>query len=281
MQNTSVLALLQAANYREFIRLCMQGAGSSRPLSFAELSRRAGFSSRSYPSDVVSGYRRITAASLPGFIKALKLKGDLKNYFVLLVSREETDLQPLGLAKEQVNKNLAKVRERLQSRFEGSAETSEKVYSHKYWLEIYAALGDPTSGASLAEILTKTKIAKTECAEALLKMTEAGLVRQEPRSQRYFAVENHISFDELGGAGFFRKHFISSLQELSRQATEESFSKQDRLFLTSVFSISQDRAEEFRKELRDLMVRFVDSSENPKGDSVAKLVVGFLPEIPS
>jgi len=277
MKDPIIPLLVNVKNYREFITVKMKGHEGARQLTWAELSRRAGFSSRSYPSDVVSGHRRITATSLPGFIKGLGLKGDLKTLFTLLVSQEE-DLEIVGVAQDNIARNLEKVRERLLSRFE-NRETSDRVYSQRYWLEVYAALGSPSEGATLSEVAGKTKLPREECLRVLEKMEAAGLVRLDYQNKHFIAVENHIAFDKLGESDFFRKHFINSLQELSRQATPESFKKQDRLFLTSVFSISQHRATEFKKELRELIVRFVDSSENAKGDSIAKVVVGFLPEV--
>lgn len=271
--------VLHAKNYREFIKLAMAGTSRSRAISFAELSRRAGFSSRSYPSDVVNGHRRITAASLPQFIQGLKLTGDFKNYFVLLVSHEEQDINPLGYSREKIEKSLLKVRERMRTGFAPEKQVaSSKVYGKKFTLEVYAALGTANGGASLNEIMSRTKLSKEKCATILLEMQEDGLIQYDREANRFFAPESHRIMDKLGD-DFFRLHFLESLRYISSEATETAFKKEDRLFLTSVFSISKSQAEKLKKELRDVIIRFADTAEDASGDSIAKVVVGFIPEV--
>lgn len=65
------------------------GSKKSKPLSYAEFARRAGFSSRAFARELLIGKRRITASTFAQIAKALGLKGAWKDYFQTLVMIEE------------------------------------------------------------------------------------------------------------------------------------------------------------------------------------------------
>src|SRR5947209_5689664 len=110
-------ALLACRSYRQFLSRAFAELKRENPrFSLAEFSRRAGFSSRSVPRDIQSGYRRMTPAALARFIQAFRLKGDQKAYFVHLVALDEPDCLPERISAGQIRERLKKLAQRLELR---------------------------------------------------------------------------------------------------------------------------------------------------------------------
>lgn len=269
--------LLRAGSYREFLSHLMRHPERGRPISYAELARRAGFSSRSFPADVISGHRRVTAASLPQFIRGLNLKGDLRNYFSLLVALEEPDVNPDRLSIGEIEKALLKLRSRLEARaVQPQSMTPSRVYGSEHWIDVYASLGRPEIGSTVADVAARTKLSMKICEDALKGMATNGAVVFKSDVGRYFTISPHLVFDRLGGETYFQKHYLATLAKMSRHASGAAFKDPTNWFFTSVFSIDKKRASEFKDRLRQLVLEFVESSEEPDGDSLAKLAIGFL-----
>jgi uncharacterized protein (TIGR02147 family) len=279
LANSGTPSFIDATSYREFLKLALKDSthGKSQ-LTVAELSRRAGFSSRSYPADVMNGHRRVTLSSLPGFIRGLNLKGDQRILFCLLVSKEEPDVNVDGLTPKQIDKRLMKVRYRLHNRFSNPTSSKPKaLYQLQSCLEVYAALGTLKDGACLQEIRTRTRLSARDCEEALAHLEKFQVIRVDVALERYYPLENeHLIFETIKSNTPFQQHYLSMLSYFIKRASVD-FDGNDRLFFSSTFSIRKERAPEFKRELRELVLRFIDNSEDPLGDSIAKMIVGFVP----
>jgi hypothetical protein len=59
------------------------------------------------------------------------------------------------------------------------------------------------------------------------------------------------------------------------ESARRDFTTEEHLFFTSAFSVPRRRMPALRRALQDLILEFVDDSETPDGDSIAKLVLGF------
>jgi hypothetical protein len=68
------LPLAEVKNPRDFLKAILQlREKSGRKFSFSQLARAAGFTSRSYPREVLTGRRRLTPKSSRAFSKGLRL----------------------------------------------------------------------------------------------------------------------------------------------------------------------------------------------------------------
>jgi hypothetical protein len=279
MENSKIgVELLGVESYREFLASSLnQVKTGKRPLSYAELSRRAGFSSRSYPADVIKGLRRITPATLPLFVKGLRLRGQWKNYFTLLVASEEADINTDRMTSEEIKEKLARLRARIQSfTRKPSAVTPKRFYERRGWLEVYAALGTMEKGATLKDIVSRTGYSQLMCESIVKVMVEFDVASLNEASDRYRPCAPHIIFDRLGGESFFQNHYLALLEEVQREARGPRFKKEENFFFTSVFSVNRRKAPELKSRLRELMHEFSDGSEVAEGDSIAKLCVSFM-----
>ena len=269
-------ALAKCDNYREFLRVAFAHLKSrNKHFGFAEFSRRASFSSRSYPRDVVGGKKRITPRSLPKFVKALKLTPDLESLFTILVGLEELEVfLPGNVAVEDRKKALRKIRNRLAAKAAGPSPhtQAEQFYQLNSWLPVYVSLGTAEGGATLAEVQSRTRFSKIICRRVLEDMASRKVVRKS--GNRYYSESFHLIFDQLGQSEFFKSQFIRSLQEVAHSA-ERNFGGKVQLFFHSVFSVEEKKLQTLREELRNVILKFVDHAENPQGDRVAKISLAF------
>lgn len=275
VSSTLPLGLLECTSEREFLARWYTWAKENKPnLTYAVLTRRAGFSSRSYVRDVMTGKRRLTQDALPRFVKAMELKGEYRRFFSLLV---QSAPNRFGIVSDsKVKDKIVRLKNRvLSTREPGRFPThAHSLYLGKNRLEIYAALGTPESGATLEEICTRTGFSKEECSKTLVQMMSDGAVSPGSEGNRFFAKEPHLVLPKIGNQGVFQASYLHFLEETKARAKKE-FESDDQLFISSVFSIDPKQMPEFKEELRQLLVRFVDTAENPNGKKVVRLVTGF------
>lgn len=268
--------LVTATDYRDFLRKAFGEMQSHNPrFSYAHFARKAGFSSRSHPKDVLDGYRRMTPATFSKFSKALGLVGDSKNYFTYLVGLEEPDIQPGNCSKQEMLMKLNKIKNRLQARLEMQKNSGdEEIYKIKHWQELYAALGTPTEGASLEEVAGRSRLPARVCEASLQKMCECHLILYSQETLRYFTKNLHVAFDKLGRDQFFKSGYLDMAHSLQKDA-RTNFDKNDRLFFSSAFSIRKSDLPKARKALREALLQFVADAENSEGDTIARVVVAM------
>jgi uncharacterized protein (TIGR02147 family) len=265
-------ALANCRTYREFLETAFSHLKKrNKHFGYAEFSRRAGFSSRSYPRDVLVGKKRITARSLPQIIKALKLTPDLETLFTALVGSEEKEVSIEGYSSIADRKlALSKVQNRLRSRTESSPllGRADKFYELESWLPVYVSLGTPEDGATLAQVVSRTRLSKMLCRKVLEEMTHFKVIRRA--GEKFFTENFHLVFKHLGKSEFFKNQFLNSLKEVAFNA-DQDFEGKRQLFFHSVLSVDEKKMVALREELESVILKFVDRAESPHGDRVAKI----------
>ena len=248
-------ALLKAAGYREFIAIALGPVANGRRANFAAFARRAGFTSRSFPRDVVAGTRRITATSLPRLSTAGS--GRPRAYFEALVAREEPEAMtsPGGPPEPaRLEAKLERLRARLRAR--PSPPRRPRAFSRR-------------TGSAWRSTPRSERARKGEprgdrrpdardgsgCRAALEEMERQGLVRADEPSGRFHPTESQLVLREMGGSNPVREYYLESLEQVRRQARED-FGSESRLFLNSVFSVDSRRAPELKRQLRELLEKF-------------------------
>jgi hypothetical protein len=137
-------------------------------------------------------------------------------------------------------------------------------------------MGTPEAGTALPQIATRASLTEAVCLSVLQQMLEQKVARHEPATGHYHPRQLRLDLTDSGKDRYFKWHFEQTLAEAAREARAE-FNTPDRLFFESVFTVDRTRAPQFKKALRDLLLRFVDQVENPEGDTLGKLLVSFGP----
>ncbi len=271
-----VRAALEAKDYRGFIAgaILATAKPGGKP-NIAAISRKAGFSSRSFIGDVIDGRRRLSPASYPKLVKALGLPVKVKNYFHLLVAQEEKELNHEGLKQDQIEAKLQELRHRLGSVLENKIKEDKArdvICKGRDMLDCYAALGDPEIGATAEEIAKKTDLPLSTVEVVLRNFVAREVVTQ--RDGRYASSNAMLFFKDLGANEGAKACFLQSIDEMKRKANA-GFTQRDRAFYQFVFSVDSARMPELKQRLWELLQEFMETHENTKGDKVAKLILGL------
>lgn len=262
--------ILQSTHYRELLRVALnERARTGRALSFAELSRRGGFRSRSFPRDVLGSTRGLTRESARRFAKAFGFPSVVSTYLYALVDldREQESLELRKKAQVLQARAIRKIRARTEN-------APKNAFVLPEFSKVYAALGSPARGATLEEIEKRTKLSRKELLRTLEALIESQLVVEE--EGRWKAKQNILLFDNLSKHEFFQKVFLRRLKN-AQVLAQTQFQRDDALFWESTFSISSKRLPELRVRLREVLGRFIEEAEEFEGDQISSVAVSFFP----
>jgi hypothetical protein len=280
-----VQSLLGIDDYIVFLKFFLKPNGKiSKPMTYAEFSRRAGFASRAFPRDVCLRMRSINTLTLPKFIKAMGLTGDWKEYFTLLVQKEKSDITPRELDK--IKLKLIQLRARIihcaiRKTTIKDIALADKIFSITDLPRIFASLGSLESGATLQEISMRTKIKTEELKMILAQMQGLDLVEYIEDQKIYRGKSLHLALTEIGESSFFKHYFLRSVRQLQQQSS--SFFKSDeKLFLQTSLSISSvDKLKQLKNELREMIFKFAEENEDPNGTTLVDITLGMYDPSPS
>lgn len=266
--------LMGARDYHHFLDEMFVRLKKENPqFSYAAFARKAGMSSRSFPRDVALGQKSLTLSSAKAFSTALGLRGRLNTYFMLLVERDEPGLRAPKVSEEAISARMHEMRKTIQG-VRRNTETIQDTFKSIQWLKIYSASGRVGVGATLEEISQRTQIPVEELQGFMNELLQRQILSWDSKNKRYCPLHSYHIFDDLKGDEFFRTWYLQSLAE-SKSKVDKEFSSDKQLFFNSMFSVRSEKMTEFRKELRELLQRFAEDSEDPDGDTLARMTVSF------
>jgi hypothetical protein len=270
-------SLSKTQSYREFLQIYF----AETELSYAEVARRAGFSSRSYPRDVTENRRRLTAKALPSLMRGLRLDASLSRLFQALYFREFPEEHVGQLSRSAINAWITKERKRSVSgpiRLDLNMNqvlhsASKPAHIAGAFTEVIAALGEPGTGATLEEIHQRTGRSKEELALILSSLEKDQVIDYSANACRYLPKSGHINLTGFPRSELARTVFQAAVQKLDHVANRH-FSHEDALFMTSAISVKKSELPRLKKEMRELILKFIDRNvENTDSpDTVVHLV---------
>ncbi|OFZ47545.1 MAG: hypothetical protein A2381_10165 [Bdellovibrionales bacterium RIFOXYB1_FULL_37_110] len=259
--------LLECKSYDEFLRKAFSYLQKENKIfNYSELARRGGFPSRSYVRQLILGQKHITWHSLEGICQAFDLTGLSKKYFIVLWEISNIKNKE---KKIKYHSKLAGLTKQIQGK---KTQIDTSMYELEDWPLIYASLGSEQEGASLVNIQQRSKLDLKQCVLILKLLEEKGVARQV--NSHYFPISNHIALNELGGDQFFKKYFIKKLEALKKRAEKYFTSEQD-LFFQSTTCIPLKKIKQFRQDLRELLLEYIDTIESADGDTTVSLLVSM------
>lgn len=268
--------LVLTNNYRDFIQkmILLKKTGSTK-YGYSDLARFSGFSSRSFPRDVVLGKKRISLVSIPKFVKGLGLTGDMAQYFRYLVELEHEDCRTKKKSTPQIEKCIVNLKQRLtRSTNTHSLEAQLDLCYKDFNIPIvYAALGPIDVGATFIEIVKKTNLDETSVTKALDNLEKISLIKVNKK--KYIAIDNHLDRTELRTSELLKNFYLNLLQK-AYQTASKNFDKKTNLHFNSCFSINESDLPALREELKNTLLSFVDQGEAPTGDKVISLVCSLF-----
>ena len=268
--------LLVAQDYRKFLKILIEDSTSGRGEQ-AKLSRKAGFFSRSYLSELLAGKKGLSRDSASRLRSALQLPKYWGNYFDCLVWLEHPDLRPKNLQQENIKSKISQIRSDLKNSTENmSIEKTVTQQLHRLQVfQIYAALGTESTGASLVEIAMRTKLSDSVIEKALRQLLDTKAITL--KDDRYFAFANKADVLNLSGK--------SDLAELIRLITLDLQKKREdivksptSLTVYSAFSVHSSKRMALRERLQEALYEVMDEFQDDSGDKVEQIYLNLFHE---
>lgn len=273
-------ALLSVEGPVEFLRFFIKPfSPHSRAFSYAEFSRRAGFSSRSFPREVCLGRRSINFENVSQFIRAMGLTGEWKEFFQNLVQLSDDRLtvaerNKIKARQFKLNAKLQKTKVRTTKK--DDQKFADQVFAINDLPRIFASLGKVDVGESLEEISKRTRIKSESLLQQLNLMVKLNLVTFNRKTQKYLPMSIHHAVVGAGQSHFFRHYYIKGLHDAELQA-RKYFASDEKLFLQASFSVrDQAHLKQLKNELREIVFKFIEDNEDSEGSLIADLNVGLF-----
>ena len=277
-----VAQLLQAANYRAFIKLFFhrdEGIENPKKLTFGEFAQRSSFASKSYLNDIIAGRKRLTPGAFEKVVVGLKLNSAWAKYFKSLVSVEEPKFHSATKDRSYFVQQCQKAKNQLLRSQSVTvvprhAAKIQQVLVRQDFPEIYAALGDLGAGETFAGILRKTRFSEEILKKALTALESVELLKFDSLTGRY--VPQSIGLDAYGlqDSELFKMVFFHSLEKAKKRFAKQAPGK-EALFMTQSFSVKATQLAEIRQRIAETMDALSAQSEDSSGDCIAELCISF------
>ncbi len=244
--------------------------------SFASFARKAGYSARSFPREICLGTRKLTPKSLPSFQMGLGLTGDAAQYFRWMVILDNPNFLPVCYSKEQIESKLNRLRMRLLKRAEKQRQlVDSQLYHLADYPYVLALMGTEEHGSTLEEITRRTRLPAEVCRKVVESMTHHGLARTD--GMRFFPEQSHLVCLEQKRPGAFQSFYLQTLKQTEIRA-RRAFNSEEHLFLNSIFTVPKKKMPRLKKELRKVLVKFVEKRQNLRAEHYCTLVCGLIPQ---
>ncbi len=276
-----VADLLACNDYRSFLEIFFKSKKSSENksgLSFQAFAKRAGYASKSYPAEVLSGKKRLKLQSVEKFSNGMRLNQELSDFFKNLVMIDLINQGEIGLPDlETLKARNSKIAEKLLKRHQRieNAETYnglQKILLQKNFPDVFASMGSTKSGASINEICSRTGFIEAEVQKIVKDLQSANII--VCRENRYYLKTGNLDLKFLKSDDYFKKNFIrSSRKALTRLPTQIESKKA--LYMTQTFSVQSHKLPELKTKLEELILKFTDESESANGDLISEICLSF------
>lgn len=262
----------KAKTYREFLAAYLAEFG----FSLSDFARASGFG-RGFPGDILSGKRRLTAKSSFAFEKALKLPLPGRKLFRFLVASEEPDLYP-ELDRDKLVVEMAQLRAKDWKRtrhsvHEGTLPKIQNQLLDKKVLATYAAAGTPVSGAALVDIQKRTGFAADQVLKFVKELESLRLLEFTSETQ-VLPKDQHVYLQTTDQSALLNHTFRQSAR-IAVERISQQRQLQDEFFFNSSFCVRLDQLAEFKKELRETVLKFVDNATAEEGNRVVHLLTAL------
>ncbi len=226
--------------------------------------------SRSHPREVVLGLKKISLEGAKQIGRGLKLPNDLNEYFLLLA---ENELAKNSKSRTFLKEEIEKSRLQIQRRVKSKNLNPKDFYSISQASLVYAALGSIENGATLDELVMKTRI-NPEQVQAIIRNLELKkfIVSHE---NLYFPTDRHLSFSDLKEGENFQSFYLSRLKQLQKRVSK-SLTSDSELFWEATLSVKASKLNELKEELRQVLIRFAEGAEASDGESLRSVTIGYF-----
>ena len=269
---------LGASTYRHFLGLFFERSPTwdhPRPLSFQKFANLAGFSSKSFMNEIISGRRRLTLNSFGKISIGLRLPPAWVDFFRCLVALEEASFRTGDRDIDYYRRRLANAKKKVlnsgQDTWLDAESAAARLSLQDHVTDIHVCAGHPDVGASFEEIHGRIRIAKAVLQERLAKMVKLGLLRNDPETGRFHNGPPASNAKHTYTDPEYRD-YISRAMARARARMEKPRSGQS-LFGTQTFLVKESAIQALSNELNRVVREFADVADDELGDGLAEVLV--------
>ena len=261
--------LSKSPSAQTFLNTLLKARGAK-----AKLSRRAGFTSRSYLTELLNGKKGLSRDSLLRLKSSIKLPKPWPQFFEFLAWQSDPKLRPAHQTDLSVAETIKQLRYELKNRSIDSREKNSAANCIKspQLFQVYAALGPPTVGATVLEIAARTKLAPRQITKYLNKLINAEAAVQ--RGDLFFApisqadnltIKNDLDLSEMV------KLVTHDIHKNRDQILKEPHS----LTIYSAFSVHRENLPQLKDKLQAAIFAVLDQFQDDQGDLVQQVFISL------
>lgn len=243
-------------------------------LTQREFLARAGIRANAFLSDVLSRRKKIGRSHVEGFIRALELCGDEKEFFRLLLQKEQCK-KPEN--KIPVFEGLARLRKQNLSTILEN-RTMEYFASWRYPVirEYIVCKGAVSSPKEIVKAFINLRLSTHEVTMALAKLVKWGMITHDEATGQYRAVDQGaVTYQDMPHPVV--NDVKRTLIEASIHAMEEMPKDQRHVSMT-LKGIGEDAYREFCGKIDALRKEFLDREERKESaDRIVSLNIQLFP----
>ncbi len=255
-----------------FIEALRLRTPASKRTNLAEFSRRAGFSSRSYISELLAGRKGLSRDALLRIQSTLKLPKPALRLFELLAYKEDPRLSIKKLNHETLNREIQVARIRLRSWAETAnrRDVSPSLLGTPSLFQVYASLGTADEGATLEQIKSRSRLPIPTIEAALEIFLREKIISK--KGTNFVPCAMHLDFLGLKKNQQLANliHEVCADIQKNRQHISTDVNS---LTVYSAFSIRQDRLPALKKSLQEAIFEVMDQYQDDRGDTVEQVFI--------
>jgi uncharacterized protein (TIGR02147 family) len=239
-----------------------------------EFLKRAGINANAFLSDIISQRKKIGRSHVAGFIKALELHGDEKEYFRLLAQKEQCR-KPAD--KTPIFESLAKLRKNnLSTMLENRAMEYFTSWRYPVIREYIVCKGQVSSPKEIVNALINLKLSTYEVKQTLAKLVKWGMIVHDKAAGLYRPVEKGaISYQDMPHPVV--NDVKRTLIEASVHAMEE-MPKNERHVSMTIKGISKESYDDLCVKIDALRKEFLDRDDQEESaDRIVSLNIQLFP----
>ena len=268
--------LVEAYNYRNFLKFFFTRNGSwqhPKSLSFRNFADRAGFSSKSFLSEIISGKKKITPGSFDKIAAGLKLNKYWRDYFFYLVAVEEPQFynKTHGLAYFQ--KRLSVQRKKILGIRQDTWSEHQSGISHRSLKENYTdiCVSINGSGSTFEEIKKISRIGDAQLTKELHEMVFGGDVSFNKVDKKYRYLSQVQNYGHSYSSAEYQAYFSAAIEKAKSRMGK---AKPEGLYVTQTFRVKRKELADMRSSLAELIRDFADEADaDVDGDGIAEICV--------
>lgn len=266
------LPLLKTTDFKTFLFEALKYYFRKKErVNISEFSRKAGFSSRSYLTEVLIGKKGLSKDALRKIRNTLKVPKEISKIGECLAFLDFPELRPRNITDFLLKTQLKNSRSAFIKRLELdlNKEIKSKVTSSTSLYLVFASVGSVEEGAALEDIGFRCKLSNQTIDKNLKVLKEAGIVIE--KSKRFYPVSDQIDFFDMKSSDGLAELIKRACNNLSDNA-KEVIENLDNLTFYTAFSVDTVQVPELRRKLKEAIYTVLDDFQNDDGNTVRQIL---------